>query len=1511
MQQINVTAKVKAQTVLEKAMVAARLIQGRHRITANAERNVSTLKPDPRFANHQFVSSVKINNGFLYFYRCRVKSPRLAWPALATALLFPQLPQRVPAGKVLAMNRQIVNNLSTTWTDAGVSALTSVKKTGSNFILKLPFCVLHKENVTALRQLFCGDTFPSDLNIEPVPLETFHGEGMSMENVKDVGGMFTKHMPKLRELPSGRILVEEFKERIVFLMEFSVSEKQSEFLCNSPWMQIRPIDMYGLIRTWVDGRYGIFSKPPRFAIPLSNIANSVRDVKGEPRVSKDGILVDENADYWYIPEHVDNINKFDTELVEHLKRSDGSFAAVSTNPEEVLTPTPPSQPVFTDWVNLKFAFTSVDGKLLVKSLDRAMPANITHVARLLSTRVISARGANAYSLLASMAMGLDSSIRLPKINEAVESLILAIHSRDGEAETQPGDIELIDMWRTHSWEFAPLFRKAVASINELVQNSFETLCVKFSVQTACRVVAFTRLLSLYGDQFDIVQSRDREARRCYETQRIDPNYHPDSIPYLEDERFLLPHQGRGQNLLRESPQFAILSVAAGGGKTTMIITDILKMMKLGQVKRALVMCPAHLVAQYVKEFVYFTGGRVNVIAANSYTMHKRRHGIEGIEAMIRNSPVNTVVVTDYNIGLGKTKKQPIGYGVAPTSVFPVVEMLRRFRFDYVACDESHFLKGVTGRQSAVARLISEIHYKRLASGTVTPNSLVDLVKQVALMDPTVFGSQSDFVEKYALETRGDKVMKWRPNAEIEMMAQLKSSIVMVSAKRKEWAALLPDLVEEGIAVELTPKQKTVYTTILNEVTEKIQEELKNNKALRKLLGVARADDAEEGDEDEDTSETMDVDALLKPFLQRLEQFVVSPGADPLGSTMLTPEEAVSPKVIKVIEVIRAHLAKGGEGKILIFTNYVQSAETIYESLPPDLKEMCVHYTANNKAECGAEFETNPKKKIMVGVEQSMNTGLNLQFCDHLIRVDSVWTPGALEQGNSRIGRPNIKVAETRPNIYITWISASGTIDITKMAYLLTKRISVAKFENAGNPLFDVIETPPLFPMTLDMIANSNTTTSEELIDHFRAYDQMHRAQFQDYADYRREHPEDMEADGRSVKKVVLERAPNLPGSALMYRIPYVPGVEIYKSDDLGLVRYDQYMRQDIDEDSDEDEGDDEDDDTPETNGDEDEGTKRSTVSREELERNRGLYVHTEYGDGEIVGVSRKFLRVELPSGNRFQVSKLSAFVINRAQTSRGDMRSAILKESGDIPFTVPSDVQVRNATQVVIPKAPIAPVDDTVSASLNIVTCNDFVGVEFDGVSKNPAAAKFLQASGFVQPLAHVYAAIPTAQHMLKQFKAWKDAGFEIEKHHNQACVNMYSRLATSRKNAATMIGLSTSAGIQNFFRMERKPIMDKKIICPYPLVYNDTLYIALPTKGHPATFQAIKVKAPGIRFYTADTEDQLVAFAPSLSIIDRNISKLMSRGLVISNIKDLVKERKRLHRVTPKLLEGLRKKAS
>jgi hypothetical protein len=980
------------------------------------------------------------------------------------------------------------------------------------------------------------------------------------------------------------------------------------------------------------------------------------------------------------------------------------------------------------------------------------------------------------------------------------------------------------------------------------------------------------------------------------------------------------------------------------------------------------MCPSHLVANYVSEIVEFTDGKINTIPVTSYNI--RTTGYKRFQEILETAPINTVLVVDYDV----LKYQPVNtvYGTTSVDIYPVIEFIRQFKPGYVMCDESHFLKNANSqRAKSVLSLISDIPKKRLASGTLNPDSPSDFPGQVALLDPTIFGSRSDFNNRYGKKVSGQRVLEWNtsgPNSLSTVMATLKESVVWAQAKRKEWASKLPERHDYFVPVELTPNQRVMYQAIFDDMVQQIKSDTskKTAKLREVLLGGKKASKADESDfgdlgEDLETNDnpaddSEDIGAALQPYLADIERFITDPASHPYSrngiklpdGTHLPPlsgDDLLSPKVLKIKELLEKHIAEG-TGKIIIFTNYTASADAIFKAMPKELQTSGLRYVASQKTEMINRFKTKENIRWLVGIRKSLEVGLNLQVANVLIRAEGVWNPGEQEQGDSRICRPYFGPGgDKRPALYFYTVVADKTMDITKAARLRAKQVALAKFENTRDPRYEAIDDIPVIPMTLDNIQNAN-----DFDTNLRAYQTTLKALNdvvkQDYAEYR----EKIAAEG-GFKVVPIPQAPVPPGAALLKRVPYAMGTELYAAEDMGLVRVDNYLGIDISDDTEEETGpeEDEENDTPEAKA------ARVAALAKQRELLMGKRCHTEFGDGEIFGAIGKGrsstiqrVHVKLDDGTEVrEIHVTNAFIITRTETNGIDMRNMLAKAAGlsvTAEITVPgpkqsaakvTQKQIREEEQKRQIEEKRKQEDKKnlfkkkISIGLELTMVNGYMRLSFLP-GKNATAAKIMQAQGFKTDSVYYYTRIKDHKHLITQARIWADNGFDCDsKTDNEAFSLLASELAAgnlkSHRNYARLTG---NAAFKNFYRQTWKATSDKKLLQMFALVTDGgdkdpaalkqaqkagttpnygVAYLCLPFGGgHPATMRAInpKFKAPATRWYKSDPS--LSIFVSNLNGVHKVLAELKAAGIEVNNLKDLNKDAKSVKRVMPKNDESI-----
>jgi hypothetical protein len=1220
---------------------------------------------------------------------------------------------------------------------------------------------------------------------------------------------------------------------------------------------------------------------------------------------------------------------------------------------------PANMPIFSDWLNDKFVYSNTAGNLAVYDLSDTVPATAYHFTQFFDTKIKGGEGreggmAAFLNQMVNVAGGFDSSIwnesvvasdakvrssrdlmnavdrvvphsdmRARSFADAMSRafLIQKVYAGEGGADAvyQGRDniryeyVKIEDLVPNSQFDAFKFVGRIVTKAAEAIENNMEVLYNRMSVMSALKLLAVARMMKESAPAAKQIRELDTKERNAYINQGVDPTYKPAPIANIKELKInkktgevesglvFQPHQAKIDNLMREHPKCAAYPVDAGGGKTILLMTNILREMQAGVCKRPIIACPSTLVNQYVEEAVFVTEGRVNIIPVTNQTV--RMHGLETIAKMIEQAPPNTIVVTDFDFVKGKSKI--LSYGNRSIIMWNNAEWLRQFEFDLMCVDECHKLKNISSaRRQAVARLMQDIPYKRIASGTLVDDTLTDLVSQIALMDPTIFGSQEKFKADYGDDVRGNKVLSWKKGSQEAIQQKIRDNMIWAQARRKEWASLLPPAKEEFWAVDLSENQRLLYDSILQETTDLIEEAMSKDPELKEAL--------ESGDE----TLADDLEAMLRPYLSRLERFLSAPEVDELAPVFLkTEDDKISPKVRKIHEICQEHLRKKLPGKIVIFTNYKASAEAVFKFAPPDLRKTMIHYTAGRKMECRAEFARNPNKMIMVGQSSSMDTGINFQVASRLIRMETIWTPGLLEQGNARINRPQLKKAEMRNMVYFDWIMVNRSIDITKVARLTAKIISKAKFDNAGPGGFpDYAELPdmPIIPMNIETIAAKNDFLTD-LKDYLDAYSELNAPETgvraRDYAEYRREN------EGK-LHPVPVPHGKLLPGSKLMSRVPYVPGMALYGTDQLGLVRYDEFCNIDLDEFETSDDESEEGEDAlgkDEAISDQDpkavEKRRHLAALERRWEAERALVMnmpcHTEYGDGVIIGLKKK-VWIRFPwSGKMWRIPKLQVFVITRTTTNNKDMRKELLKAVGDIPIDAPIEVPVEVGRQTNKIRKQIAekkavkegkrPVkeetpDEETGASFQFAIINDMLAIEFDAEASSPEAAAAMQNYGFKLSPDFWIARIKGPIVMVNLFNNLAAKGFTVDKKTGEHLKRIYL-VIKKQKSLIKQAGFATSLDITHFLRETVKPSADPKQMKVYPMVRDGLLYMVMPIKGQSANAKAVKVPSPMIQWKKGGGQSEMLRFCKNKAEALQVLQRIKADGIKILNAKELEKQ--------------------
>lgn len=611
-----------------------------------------------------------------------------------------------------------------------------------------------------------------------------------------------------------------------------------------------------------------------------------------------------------------------------------------------------------------------------------------------------------------------------------------------------------------------------------------------------------------------------------------------------------------------------------GHNTLCVLADCLMLMGQGKVKRPLFIAPQNLIANWVIDLNNVaTRDKYNCVILTAKTASK--WGEDKLKDMIISSPPNTIFFTDMHFIGMPSRKIVLQMMNIEQMVYGNLEWLKQFNFDYLAIDEVHYLKNAKGQRggSTRSKLFAEltlnpnIKYIRLATGTIINNEIDDIIGQARLFDPSIFKTRKNFMKLYGDTDGGVEI--WSPDAANRVRYRLSKYCAVIRAKRKDWAYALPIPVEQHPNkwfVDMDPDFEKVYEHILLKTIEEIKGDPDLLAKLKESGENLDDDEADLFDDDEaevanseDEEDTLS--GKLRLYLDRIETFIGAPEADKLnGWDGLNFGSLMTPKMPKLIELLDEHFAEDKTGKVIVFVRHIPVVDGILNRLPPHYRKMAVGYHGTIKTNLN-DFMFDNNIRIIVGVENSMNTGKNLQIASRIIRMELCWTPGDIDQAISRIFRPDHFGKFNRSVINSDWIVCNGTIEVPKLGRLISKMLEKAKFDEYGNGNYDTLKQLPKLPLNLKKFLNPDMSIryKEDIEQYTEEYYKLSQIQTNEFVEERSKY---YDSNGNKTKPscIAAKVASELPGSKQITFMPIVSDQNyVMDPDDDGLVPFKQWL----------------------------------------------------------------------------------------------------------------------------------------------------------------------------------------------------------------------------------------------------------------------------------------------------------------------------------------------------------------
>jgi len=413
-----------------------------------------------------------------------------------------------------------------------------------------------------------------------------------------------------------------------------------------------------------------------------------------------------------------------------------------------------------------------------------------------------------------------------------------------------------------------------------------------------------------------------------------------SLPELEP----MPHQiTTARKVLHEMSGRAILADEVGLGKTIEAGLILKEYMVRGLVRKALILVPASLVLQWVREL----NQKLGIAAVAQKKEHTWQYDVvvASIDTAKRDPHRNILLGQDY---------------------------------DMLIIDEAHKLKN---KKTTNYQFVGQLRKKYCLLLTATPvqNDLDELYNLITLLKPGQLGGQSEFAANFVVDKR-------QPKNEDQLQEAL--SGVMIRNRRGDGGIHFTKRIVKNIPLTLSDQEQALYDAVTSFVRQRYNESGGDWTSMLSLLTLQR-------------EVCSSRDAV---FLTLVNLFKKTAEDSPLRPKIWELVEFIrniqaNTKAEKTIELIQQM-----NDKVIIFTEYRATQEYLLQYFRSHNIVAVPYRGGMNRGKKDWMMDLfRGRAQVLIATEAG-GEGINLQFCHNIINFDLPWNPMRVEQRIGRIHR---------------------------------------------------------------------------------------------------------------------------------------------------------------------------------------------------------------------------------------------------------------------------------------------------------------------------------------------------------------------------------------------------------------------------------------------------------------------------------------------------------------------------
>lgn len=458
----------------------------------------------------------------------------------------------------------------------------------------------------------------------------------------------------------------------------------------------------------------------------------------------------------------------------------------------------------------------------------------------------------------------------------------------------------------------------------------------------------------------------------------------------------------------------LLGLVMGAGKTVTTIAAIERLIASNEIEKCLVVVPASLKYQWMREIEKFTNSRVVVIDGTPKERLKTWRATMSAKYIVVN----------------------------PETLIRDLSHCLKVDFQAVVVDEATIIKSRVSKRSKIIKKIGrKVNYRFALTGQPIENRPEELFSIMEFVDPEVLGKFDLFDRTFIVRDHFGKPTRYRN------LKSLHESLTecMVRKTREDIADQLPQIIHQVIPVPFDDAGARLYRTISTDLLHQLQQVISKHGGGFNLWRHYNDPESNEAQ-----GQIMSRLLALRMLCDNPQLIVNSAEAyrDPdrpnqgsayaetIVSKGFMPSGLQTPKLDAVLDYIEQVLEEDPKNKIVLFSFFKDNLRLIKAATSKLTRSVLFTGDMNSeqKDEAKQKFSTDPDVRLFLSSDAG-GYGVDLPMANYLISYDLPWSSGKLEQREARI----IRLSSTFSHVTIATFVMQGSIEERQYEMLQEKR----------------------------------------------------------------------------------------------------------------------------------------------------------------------------------------------------------------------------------------------------------------------------------------------------------------------------------------------------------------------------------------------------------------------------------------------------------------------------------------